>query len=103
MYRIINGESVLATLANPTWVKMQDNGSYAICPKEEAHGIALDGAVYHIEGTPELAGVETVVLTEISEVSYQKEQQATMDERQLQTETALAELSILIASGLTGV
>lgn len=65
----------MATVTTPVWVKMQDNGSYTLCPADEAQGVVLDGTVYHVDGTPELTGVETVVVGEISEAAYQKEQQ----------------------------
>lgn len=101
MYRFTDDSGVVATLASPTWVKMQSNGSYALCAEPDAQGVAIDGTVYHIDGTPELDGVSTVILTEISEVAYQLEQQAALDARQLQTETALAEISIMLASSMT--
>lgn len=65
----------MATVTTPVWVKMQDNGSYTLCPDDEAQGVVLDGTVYHLDGRPELDGVETVVIGEISEAAYQKEQQ----------------------------
>lgn len=43
-------------------------------------------------------GVEDVTLTEISEAAYLEEQRAEQEARQLQTESAIAELSILIAT-----
>lgn len=36
----------------------------------------IEGSVYHIEGRSELEGKETVSVTTISEVAYQKEQEA---------------------------
>lgn len=98
MYRISKNDEVLATVSNITYVKMQDNGSFALCDGTEAHGIVLDGTVYHVAGLPEIDGVETVTIGEISELAYQTEQAAALAEKQLQTETAIAELSILIAS-----
>lgn len=56
--------------------------------------------MYHIEGRSELEGKETVSVTTISEVAYQKEQAAAQEAKQIQIDTALAELSILIASAL---
>lgn len=101
MYRIIRDDTVPVTISNPSWVKKQSNGCYALCDENVAHGIVVDGVVYHVVGKPDIDGVETVVLGEISEVAYQKEQQAAQYEKQLQTEIALAELSILVAIGLS--
>lgn len=98
MYKIVNGDTVLATVNTPVWVKKQDNGSFALCEEPSAHGVVVDGTVYHITGRPEIDGAETIVLGEISEATYQKEQAAAQAETQLQMETALAELSILIAN-----
>lgn len=36
----------------------------------------IEGTVYHVEGRDELDGTESVVVTEISEIAYQKEQEA---------------------------
>jgi len=101
MYKIFKDDSVLAVVTTPSWVKTQNNGCYALCNENEAHGIVVDGTVYHVAGKPEIDGAETVALGEISETAYQAEQKAAQEEQQLQMETALAELSILIANGLT--
>lgn len=36
----------------------------------------IEGTVYHVEGRDELDGTESVIVTEISEIAYQKEQEA---------------------------
>ena len=100
MYRMLKGETVLATVTNPVWVRKQDNGSYGLCEAHNAQGVVLEGTVYHLDGKDELEGTETVVLGEISEAAYQKEQAAAQEAKQIQSDTALAELSILIASAL---
>lgn len=58
----------------------------------------MDGTVYHVLGKPDLKGHESVILSEITETEYQREQKADRDARQLQTDTAVAELSILLAT-----
>lgn len=65
---------ILATVTIPVWVRKQDNGSYGLCAEEDAQGVVLDGTVYHLDGRAELEGTETVVLSEISESAYRKEQ-----------------------------
>jgi hypothetical protein len=101
MFRITKNDEILATVGSVTWVKKQDNGSYALCDESSAHGVVIDGTVYHVAGKPEIEGVEEVTVGEISEFAYYQEQAAALAEKQLQTETALAELSILVASTMT--
>ena len=81
MYRIFHNGDTLATISSLTFVRMQENGSYAVCDEADAQGIVLDGTVYHVIGLPDLDNVDTVTIIEIS-----------------QNELALAELSMLIAS-----
>ena len=98
MYKIMKENSVLGVVAAPTWVKMQTNGSFALCSEEDAQGVVVNGTVYHVSGRPELAERETVVLAYVDEIAYQQEQAAALEAKQLQMDTALAELSILIAN-----
>lgn len=97
MYRIIKNEEVLGTVSDLSWVRLQPNGCFALCDKEAASGIVVDGTVYHVDGRAEIVDVETVTVNEISEVAYQQEQKAA----QLETQIALAELSIMLAGGTT--
>lgn len=101
MYKIIKEDKVLGTVTTPTWVKLQDNGSFALCSEEAAHGVVVNGTVYHIAGKPELAGHDTAVVAYIDEIAYQQEQTSAQEAKQLQMDTALAELSILIANVMT--
>lgn len=71
---------------NPVWVKKQDNGSYGLCSEQEAQGVVIEGIVYHVEGRDELDGTESVVVTEISEIAYQKEQEAIIQRKAEQGE-----------------
>ena len=100
MYKIMKENTALAVVTTPVWVKMQDNGSFALCEEAEAQGVVVDGTVYHVSGRPEIEGHETVILGEITETAYQREQAAEQEAKQLQMDTALAELSILIASAI---
>ena len=86
MYRMLKGEVVLATVTNPVWVKKQDNGRYDLCSEQEAQGDVIEGTVYHVEGRDELDGAESVVVTEISEIAYQKEQEAIIQRKAEQEE-----------------
>lgn len=46
----------------------------------------IEGTVYHVEGRDELDGTESVVVTEISEIAYQKEQEAIIQRKAEQKE-----------------
>lgn len=46
----------------------------------------IDGTVYHAEGRDELDGTESVIVTEISEIAYQKEQEAIIQRKAEQEE-----------------
>lgn len=87
---------------NPVWVKQQENGSFALSSEAEAQGVVVDGTVFHLPGREPLEGHEEVILSEISETAYQREQEQASSLRQLQNETAVAELSILVATLLGG-
>lgn len=101
MYRLVKDDATLTTLSSPVWVKLQSNGAFALCAEAEAQGVVLNGEVYHISGTDALEGKETVVVSEISETAYLTEQLAAQESIQIQNQIALAELSILIATGGT--
>ena len=60
MYKIYKGGTLFATIGSPVWVKMQENESYGLSDIENAQGIVVDGTVYHVEGLPDLEGVEKV-------------------------------------------
>lgn len=70
MYKIIKNDLVIGMISKPTWVQMQDNGSYGLTTEDAAQGIALDGVVYHVEGHPALEGRESVVLAEVDDSVY---------------------------------
>lgn len=46
----------------------------------------IEGTVYHVEGRDELDGTESVIVTEISEIAYQKEQEAIIQRKAKQEE-----------------
>ena len=46
----------------------------------------IEGTVYHVEGRDELDGTESVVVTEISEIAYQKEQEPIIQRKAEQEE-----------------
>lgn len=74
MFRFHRDGAQVVTLRDPVWVKVLDNGCFGLCREEEAQGVSIDGAVYHIAGREDIPGVETVSVGEVSESAYQKEQ-----------------------------
>lgn len=70
MYKIYKGGTLFATIGSPVWVKMQENESYGLSDIENAQGIVVDGTVYHVEGLPDLEGVETVYVTQVDDGIY---------------------------------
>lgn len=46
----------------------------------------VEGTVYHVEGRDELDSTESIVVTEISEIAYQKEQEAIIQRKAEQEE-----------------
>lgn len=87
---------------SPVYVRQQENGCFALSNELEAQGVVVDGTVYHILGREPLEGHEDVTLVEISETAYQREQAEAQAAQQLQNETAMAELSILLATLMGG-
>ena len=70
MYKIMKENSVLAVVGSPTWVRLQENGSYGLTNEANAQGIAVDGKVYHVSGHPALEGVETVIVVTVDDGKY---------------------------------
>lgn len=48
--------------------------------------MVVEGTVYHLAGRDALDGVESIKMTEISEVTYQKEQEAILQRKADQEE-----------------
>lgn len=103
MYRFIKGSEVIATVTSPVFVFMQENECLALTSENAAQGVVVDGTVYHLADKPSL-GEEypDVVMSKISETDYQREQEGARATTQRQNETAMAELSILVATLLGG-
>ena len=75
MKRIMLEEKVLATVQTPTWVKLQENGSFTLSTEVEAQGVVIDGQVYHVIGRAAVDGLQDVLVIDIDETIYQKEQE----------------------------
>ena len=95
MYKIIRANETAVVVERPDWVRMQDNGSFALCDEENAHGVVLRGTVYHVDGKPDLPGKDTVIVAQIKETTWQMDQVALADAEKLRVQSALAELSLI--------
>lgn len=98
MYRIVKDGTVLGLTEQPNFVEPLDNGSWGLCDEPRAHGIAWEGKVYGLAGKSAMDGLELVTLAFVDAGTLTTAAEATQAERQLQTESAIAELSILIAT-----
>ena len=67
MYTITKSGLEIAVTERPTYIRLQSNGAFGLCNREQAQGIAWEGTPYHVEGMPEFdrEGVQTVSLAEI--------------------------------------
>ena len=67
MYTITISNVEIAVIDRPTYIRLQSNGVFGLCSREQAQGVAYESTPYHVEGMPAIdrEGVETVVLTEI--------------------------------------
>lgn len=63
-------------MQTPNWVKLQENGSFALSNEAEAQGVVIDGTVYHVVGKEALEAHEDVLVTDVDELAYQREQKA---------------------------
>lgn len=103
MYRFIKGSEVIATVTSPVFVFMQENGCLALTSEGTAQGVVVDGTVYHLADRASIGDeYPDVVMLKISETDYQREQEEARAATQRQNETAMAELSILVATLLGG-
>lgn len=60
MYRIMKNGVMVGLGDKPSYIRMQENGSYGFCAKEDAQGVAVDSKPYHLDGMDALEGAETV-------------------------------------------
>lgn len=67
MYSITLSGVEIAVVDRPTYIRLQSNGAFGLCSREQAQGVAYESTPYHVDGMPAIdrEGVETVVLTEI--------------------------------------
>lgn len=90
-------------IERPTYVEPLPNGSYGLCDAAQARGIAYEGEVYHLEGRPQLEGVETVTLAEVDSgmaMNRQADKIQANEEDLTNTQLALCEVYELLTGGL---
>ena len=98
MYRIVKDGTTLGLTEQPNFVEPLENGAWGLCVESRAHGIAWEGKVYGLAGKSAMDGLELVTLAYVDGGALTAAAEVTQAERQLQTESAIAELSILIAT-----
>ncbi len=76
MYRLMQNGVMVALGSDPRYIRMQANGSYGFCPREEAQGVAVDSTPYHLEGMDALEGAETVTIEAVEAKSVVGDYQA---------------------------
>lgn len=80
MYQVIKGNTVMAYVDQPVFIRMHENGSYVPATEEDAQGIAIQSVPYHILGRDELPGaVATVIISKIDGGILAVEQKRAID------------------------
>ena len=52
MYTITKSCVEIAVTERPTYIRLQSNGAFGLCTREQAQGVAWEGVPYHGEGMP---------------------------------------------------
>lgn len=65
MYKITKDGATVALTEKPNYVRLQENGCFALCEEPEAQGVVHNGTVFHLLGREEMSGQETVMLEQI--------------------------------------
>jgi hypothetical protein len=61
VFQFNKGDTVLALVDKPRWIRMQANGFYGLCLMHEATGIAIGDTIYSIEGREPIEGADEAV------------------------------------------
>lgn len=66
MYSLVKDGQEIGIVDNPTYIRMQENGTYGLCDRADAQGVVYDNMPYHVWGMPELEdeNVASVMLVE---------------------------------------
>lgn len=76
MYKIIKDGTLVGITGEPIYIKLQENGCYGLCSREEAQGIAFCGTPYNLDGRPAMDGPETAKMEEASESTISNDHMA---------------------------
>lgn len=63
MVQFYVGESMIALVEKPNWVRVLNNGCYGLCEYEVAEGVSINGTVYNLAGF-DIGGVDEVSFKE---------------------------------------
>lgn len=66
MYKVIKDDgTVLGLTDTEPYIKISNSGCFIFCPQSEAIGAAFDSTAYNLAGHEDIAGAETVYVTEV--------------------------------------
>ena len=99
MYKILKEDgTTLGYTEYLHYIKKSESGCFIEATEEDAIGIVFNGTPYNIYGQPNIEEAETVLLQKTDAGTEQREIQDKISNNQLQNDTAIAELSMLISS-----
>jgi FMN-dependent NADH-azoreductase len=81
MYSVVKNGTEIGLTEKPQYIRLQQNGTYALCDEQNAHGINYGDTVYHVWGMPEInvEGIESVALVEFDAGARIREQEQTIN------------------------
>ena len=50
MVQFYVGDTMIALVDKPNWVRVLNNGAYGLCEYADAEGVAINGTVYNLAG-----------------------------------------------------
>jgi hypothetical protein len=64
VYSVIKDNVEIGITETPKYIRLQENGAYALCEERDAQGICYNDVVYHLHGKPEIPveGIESVAV-----------------------------------------
>ena len=76
MYKIMKIGVMVGLGDKPSYIRMQENGSYGFCSEQDAQGVVVDNKPYHLNGMDTLEGIDTVTMEDVSSSSLANDYQA---------------------------
>ena len=99
MYKILKEDgTTLGYTEYLHYIKKSKSGCFIEATEKDAIGIIFNGTLYNIDGQSSIEEAESVLLQKTDAGTEQREIQDKISNNQLQNDTAIAELSMLISS-----